>query len=167
MRFLNLTLLPTGEALDEQIVDTAELDALRFALYCRLFASDALATGIDVPGVSGLRVQCTASREGMALGTFWVGENVLFSTVMLAGRTPAPEAEVLDMFYQSVSRAGVVAELASDETPFATFYVKEERPASFGVLWPVLPREQLASFAGCDIYLAAAFFTVIGVERAA
>jgi hypothetical protein len=165
MRFLSLLLLPTGEPFDESLVSPAELDPDKLRVFRVLFSAPAMQGPTPIPGMESLSVQCTSSMQGMALGTIWLGDKVLVSTVMLAGRNPAAEMRILEMFYDSVSRTPVVTELSADPSPFADFLVREERPACFGVLWPIITHAAYQPFAWADIYLAAAFFQAIGIER--
>jgi hypothetical protein len=101
----------------------------------------------------------------MALGTFWLKEKILHSTVMLAGRDSAAESGVLNMFYNSISEIPVVKEICPGGAPFADFLVREERPALFSVLWPIISLDDYAQFGSPDVFLAAAFFTALGIER--
>jgi len=82
MRFLHLCLLPSGERFEERIVDTAALHQRRLDQYRRLFTSPNIARGVVSPDMPELLIQCTASREGKALGTCWLNKQILCSTIM-------------------------------------------------------------------------------------
>jgi hypothetical protein len=163
MRFLALTLLPTGEPFDERYVDIDDLDQLRLRRFENLFRDPQISSRVEVPGAHPLQAQCTASAEGMALGTLWLNDQILHSTAMFAGRTESAESSVLNVFHSSIAGTRIVRELGGHD--FAEFFVREERPVLFGVMWPIIPLESYEPFASADIYLAAAFFRVIGVER--
>jgi len=64
-----------------------------------------------------------------------------------------------------MSKTPAVRELSPDGDAFSDFLVREERPALFSVLWPIIPVTVFQAFDSPEVYLAAAFFTAIGVER--
>lgn len=162
MRFHALTLLPTGEPFDERRVDTDELDQLRLRRCEHLFRDHQLASRVPLPGAHPLEAQCTASAEGMAIGTLWLADQILHSSTMLAGRTPAAEDDVLNMFHASIAGSSLVKDLGGYD--FAEFLIREERPVMFSIMWPIIPFDRYEPFASADIYLAAAFFRAIGVQ---
>lgn len=164
MRFVQLSLLPTSEELRRELVDPAELDRARVRALQEALADDASKTRLRFPGWEQLTLQHTASPEGMALVTLWLDGKVVASGVLVAGRTPAAESEVLGMFHDSIARTRMAME-SGVEDPFVEFHVEERRPASFQVVWPVVPAEEYARYEDVGAHAAAAFFTMIGVER--
>jgi len=165
VRFLSLTLLPTGEKFDDRLVEPANLQREDVKVFQDLLQNNNVSVPTEIPTFEPLQLQCTMSPQGVALGTFWIDGKILLSTIMLAGQTPDLERDVFTQFYESIAHTKIVAELTATSSPFPDFLIRKERPACFGVLWPILSYDDYTSFAWADIYLATAFFERIGIKH--
>jgi hypothetical protein len=164
VRFLQLSLLRTGEELRRDFVDPAQLDRAKICALQEAFADPARKAPLRLPGWEHVTLQHTGSEDGAALTTFWAEGKIAASGVLVAGRTPATESEVLGMFHDSIARTRMAME-SGVEDPFVEFLIEERRPASFQVVWPIVPPEDYARWEDIGAHAAAAFFTMIGVER--
>jgi hypothetical protein len=165
MRFLKLSLLPNGAVLENSLRFSEELPWQELEAWRSAMANEVSRRIWPAPGFPTLDVQCTASEEGVALASLSVEGALITSSLILAGRSPVEESQILDMFYTSASAMAEEKGLSEDGLAFVDFLTREERPALFSVVWPTLEPSVIERFANADVYLASAFFSILAVER--
>ncbi len=92
----------------------------------------------DAPWASSLshiRTKFT-SESGIATATFFVGDRVAASSLLLSGMSPAAEADVIAMFTESMRRVCSVRGTAMSRSPFSSLPGLRERPLLATVPWP-------------------------------
>lgn len=115
---------------------------------------------IPIPPLSHIEVRLTGT-EGAALVGFTVQGQPVVSAVALTGRNPAAEADVLQMFVDSLCRTRPVRALASGEPPFQAVFGLAQRPLFVGVMWgnPAVDDEDHETVIELASHLAAVLLT--------
>ena len=161
MTFYRLTFYPNGH-LDGERLDTDEVDAELVASFRPLFdAGLVFETTIPVGG-GNARVKWTGSDGGQALFTFSYDGKPFLSGAFVAGKEPAGDADVLQMFAQSLEATPLLQQLAGRANRLAALLDRPDRPLLAGVVWPTLPAELFEQIQGLDTLLSVEFLRRTG-----
>jgi len=158
MQIRELTYLPSGEVFIDETFDTAHLHADTLAGYDKWWhgAESPNRTSVNTP-IGTLTVKCTFTR-GRALGTWDVAGLPVLSTVLLAGFDAAADAELGEIFLNSMRNLDHVKRLAATKRPFEGFRAASDRPFVGGVFWPVVSVDQYQHIAPVTMLMTASFF---------
>ena len=164
MRFLDLSLLASGEVFRSDLVSPADLDPVRLRACQALLSVTPTKSPLATAGWDDLVLQQTLSQD-MGLLTVWNGSQIAASAILLAGTDPADEGELLKMFHESIAKTRAAVAADAHETPYAEFHTEKRRPVVFQVIWPAAAEAQNYNVEAVARYFAAVFFQVLGVER--
>jgi hypothetical protein len=115
---------------------------------------------IPIPPLSHIGVRLTR-MDGAALVSFTVQGQPVTSAVALTGQHSDSEAEVLQMFVDSLRRTQLVRAYASDKPPFEEMFRLSQRPLYIAVIWgnPAVNDEDHETVIEFESHLAAVLLT--------
>jgi hypothetical protein len=161
MLLCRLSFYPNGH-LDAERMDTDDFDPGSVAPFEPLFANGWSFSG-PMPGASEVTVKWTGSEGGQALLSCSHQGRLYLSGVLVAGRDTDGDADMLQMFTQSLGSTPLLRQITGGRrNPFAALLERPERPLLAGVVWPTLPAETFAELAGLDVLLSAVFLRRLG-----
>jgi hypothetical protein len=140
--------------------EPTELSGERLAMCNELLRQHGLCLDVSLKGnLSHLRIKVT-SASGAGLATFWTGGRLALSVMLASGRAPEAEAELMDLFVQSLRRAPIVSAAACSQEPFRMVRAIKERPLMIVVAWPeeAISDEDHELVQQLAIHMAPAFF---------
>jgi hypothetical protein len=83
------------------------------------------------------------AAEGCALSSVYCEGRIILSTILLSGRNPVADGEVLEMYLTSIRRALPVIELTHGiPKPFARLSATSQRPLYGAMLTPMVSRDR-------------------------
>lgn len=111
-------------------------------------------------GLAHIRTKFT-SAAGAALATFFVRGEIAASLVLLSGKGPEAEREVLEMFVTSLRKTIWAQASTSVSQPFSELLSMKERPLLAVVVWPESALSDLDHevIRDLSVHLAGAFFS--------
>lgn len=163
MNVREVTYLPTGAALSDEVIQTGTLDQTTLNAYEGWWrgqnsrASTSVATSLG-----SIQAQLTFSAGGQGLGTFFLEAAPIYSSVLLAGYDADADADLLEMFLSSVREIEHVRSLSNEELPFELLRTFRDRPLAAGVFWPIVPVTEFSRVSPFLSYINCSFFSVFG-----
>jgi hypothetical protein len=167
MKLSRLILMPDGTVHEQDRVETNDIDPGLLEAFGTRFTG--LRWDSSVQTESGkLRVVWNGSESGIALGTFWLDEQMFLCTVLAAGFEPEHDEYILNLAGSNWDRSDLVQGLTGGKpSKFATLQQIPERPLLAGMLLPTLPVETYSQLKGVDLILAALFLGRVAQWRSA
>lgn len=100
------------------------------------------------------------SSNGVALGTFYLGGQIVSSHLFLTGGDVEGERQLTEMFLKSLLNVRLVQIVAKGPDPFGTVRTHAQRPLEVVVIWPPegVSDERLAMTHELASHFAGAFF---------
>src|SRR5262245_3809960 len=162
MNVYRLIMLPDGQPLHQERIETDELDREMWAPFADLF--NGVRCSGELPTDHGqLRILWNGSTAGAALGTFWLDDNMFLAVVFAAGLNPEADTQLLQMAgTQWAGTELVKAFMQGKPSPFASLDQIAERPLLVGMLAPSLEHTTYREIAGVDLLTTAAFLERLG-----
>lgn len=125
----------TGELVGETVFDGAQLSP-KWSQFCDgLLAANGERFTIDLTGPLAHIALRFTSASGAAIGTFSAGGHLANSLLLLSGREPDADREVMEMFHQSISATFAKLRLTHKPPPFCDLFTLGARPLACVVAW--------------------------------
>ncbi|PWT95966.1 MAG: hypothetical protein C5B53_10535 [Candidatus Melainabacteria bacterium] len=157
MILYKLTYYPDG--LDAERINTDEIEQTVLSPFERLFESSCSFTGTLPDKNSPVDVKWTGFPEGQSLLTCSIKNVPFLSGAFVVGKSEEADKVTLQMFIDSLSRTQIAQEMVrmGRVPPFHKMLERKERPLLLSAIWPTLPPEKFAEFAGLDILMCTAY----------
>jgi hypothetical protein len=161
MRFYSLSILPDASIIDRRIVTDADLAASDVDAIRDLLKESPSHSKLELDTPIGSVVLESTRGDSGALLTLWYQEYILISSILLSGREPVADDELLIMHCSSIADVKIFRELSGNASPLPALNSITERPFLGSVIWPFIPKAQLDQVASLDRAFAYAYFSAI------